>query len=43
VTVHVADPKRFLSLILTIVLVAVVALVLYALAGSTESVPVGRS
>jgi hypothetical protein len=43
VTVHVADPKRLASLVLALVLVAAVVLILYALAGSTEPVDVGRS
>lgn len=42
-TVHVEDPRRWISLILAVVLVAAIVLVLYALAGSTEPVPVGRS
>jgi len=42
-TVHVEDPRRWLSLVLAVVLVAAVVLILYALAGSTEPVSVGRS
>jgi hypothetical protein len=42
VTVHVADPKRIVSLVLVVLLIAAVALVLFAMAGS-EPVPVGRS
>ena len=42
-TVHVEDPRRWISLILAVVLVAAIVLVLYALAGSPEPVPVGRS
>ena len=42
-TVHVAEPRRWISLVLVLALVAVVVLVLYALTGSTEPVPVGRS
>ena len=41
-TVHVADPKRFISLVLVVVLIAALALVLFAAMG-TEPVPIGRS
>lgn len=41
-TVHVADSKRVVSLILVVLLIAAVALVLFAMAGS-EPVSVGRS
>ncbi|HET9723949.1 MAG TPA: hypothetical protein VFR44_08930 [Actinomycetota bacterium] len=41
-TVHVADPKRFISLVLVVVLIAALALVLFAAMGS-EPVPIGRS
>jgi len=41
-TVHVAQPKRIVSLVLAVVLIAAVVLIMYALAGPTE-VPVGRS
>lgn len=41
-TVHVADPKRFISLALVVVLIAALALVLFAAMGS-EPVPIGRS
>jgi len=43
VTVHVADPRRVVSLLVALVLIAAVVLVLYALAGSSGPVPVGRS
>jgi hypothetical protein len=43
VTVHVAEPRRIVSLVLAVMLIAAVVLIMYALAGSPESVPVGRS
>lgn len=42
VTVHVADPKRFASIALAVILVAVVLAILLVLTGS-EPVPIGRS
>ena len=42
-TVHVAEPKRIVSLVLVVVLIAAVVLIMYALAGSPDQVPVGRS
>lgn len=42
-TVRVEDPRRWISLVLAVILVAAVILILYALAGTTEPVPVGRS
>jgi len=42
VTVHVAEPKWLVSLLLVIALIAAVVLIMWALAGPTE-VPVGRS
>ncbi len=42
-TVHVAEPKRLVSLVLAVVLIAAIALIMYALAGSPDPVPVGRS
>jgi hypothetical protein len=42
VTVHVAEPKRIVSLVLAVMLIAAVVLIMWALAGSSE-VPVGRS
>lgn len=42
VTVHVADPRRFVSIVLVVVLIVAMALVLFAAMGS-EPVPIGRS
>jgi len=42
VTVHVAQPKWIVSLVLAVVLIAAVVLIMYALAGP-DQVPVGRS
>jgi hypothetical protein len=43
VTVHVAEPRRIVSLVLAVMLIAAVVLIMFALAGSPEGVPVGRS
>jgi hypothetical protein len=43
VTVHVEDPRRWISLLLALILIAAVVLVLFGLSGATEPVPVGRS
>ncbi len=42
-TVHVAEPKRIASLVLVVLLIAAVVLIAYALTGSPDPVPVGRS
>lgn len=42
-TVHVAEPKRIVSLVLVVMLIAAVVLILYVLAGSPDPVPIGRS
>jgi hypothetical protein len=42
VTVHVADPKRVVSLVLVVLLIVALALVVFAAMGS-EPVPIGRS
>lgn len=41
-TVHVADRRRIVSIVLVVVLIAALALVLFAAMGS-EPVPIGRS
>lgn len=41
-TVHVADPRRVVSIVLVVVLIAALALVLFAAMGP-EPVPIGRS
>jgi hypothetical protein len=43
VTVHVAEPKRVVSLILAVLLIAAVVLIMFSLAGTPHDVPVGRS
>lgn len=42
-TVHVAEPRRIVSLVLAVMLIAAVVLIMYALAGAPGQVPVGRS
>lgn len=42
-TVHVEDPRRWVALFLAVVVVAAVVLILWAISGSSEPVPVGRS
>lgn len=41
-TVHVADPRRFVSVVLAIVFVVALIAIMVAISGS-EPVPVGRS
>jgi hypothetical protein len=43
VTVHIAEAKRIASLVVVVLLIAAVVLTAYALTGSPDPVPVGRS